>query len=293
MYASKSEEGEEIVRLLLERKDLDLDGKDEDGKTAEDFAADTSNAAVVALIREERARRMGGGWTKGEAEEEETENTVSSASEDDEGSSSLEEDQVTAAEAAADLEKEVKPANAMEDDILKTQLVGNLRERMEREMLIMEQREQEYNSALANLQTEKQREEHYLRQQLKTLEEKFTESKRKMDETFSAAEVKSRNLISQLEHLIDNIDVDKILNQSQTSATSELECPVCLEVRSQAVILMMMMMMIMQEMRPPTRIWQCVSGHPVCDTCIRSPRVKECPTCRQKEGSIIRIIFFT
>ena len=248
MYASKSEEGEEIVRLLLERKDLDLDGKDEDGKTAEDFAADTSNAAVVALIREERARRMGGGWTKGEAEEEETENTVSSASEDDEGSSSLEEDQVTAAEAAADLEKEVKPANAMEDDILKTQLVGNLRERMEREMLIMEQREQEYNSAVIKLQTEKQREEHYLRQQLKTLEEKFTESKRKMDETFSAAEVKSRNLISQLEHLIDNIDVDKILNQSQTSATSELECPVCLEVRSQAVILMMMMMMIMMMM---------------------------------------------
>lgn len=265
MYASKSEEGEEIVRLLLERKDLDLDGKDDDGKTAEDFAADTSNAAVVALIREERARRMGGGWTKGEAEEEETENTVSSASEDDEGSSSLEEDQVTAAEAAADLEKEVKPANAMEDDILKTQLVGNLRERMEREMLIMEQREQEYNSAVIKLQNEKQREENHLRQQLKTLEEKFTESKRKMDETFSAAEVKSRNLISQLEHLIDNIDVDKILNQSQTSATSELECPVCLE-----------------EMRPPTRIWQCVSGHPVCDTCIRSPRVKECPTCRQK-----------
>ena len=30
MYASKSEEGGEIVRLLLERKDLDLDGKDED-----------------------------------------------------------------------------------------------------------------------------------------------------------------------------------------------------------------------------------------------------------------------
>ena len=30
MYASKSEDGEEMVRLLLERKDLDLDGKDED-----------------------------------------------------------------------------------------------------------------------------------------------------------------------------------------------------------------------------------------------------------------------
>ena len=45
-------------------------------------------------------------------------------------------------------------------------------------------------------------------------------------------------------------------------------------------------LLCLQEMRPPTRIWQCVSGHPVCDTCIRSPRVKECPTCRQKEGSI-------
>ena len=192
---------------------------------------------------------MGGGWTKGEAEEEEeTENTVSSASEDDEDSSSLEEDQDTAAEAAADLVNEAKPADAMEDDILKTQLVGNLRERLEREMLIMEEREQEYNSAVTRLQTEKQREEHHLRQQLKTLEEKFTESKRKMDETFSAAEVKSRHLISKLEHLIDNIDVDKILNQTQTSASAELECPVCLEVRSQAAILMMMMMMMIMMM---------------------------------------------
>ena len=118
---------------------------------------------MVALIREERARRMGGGWTKGEAEEEETENTVSSASEDEEDSSSLEEDQDTAAEAATDLVNDAKPADAMEDDILKTQLVGNLRERLEREMLMMEEREQEYNSAVTRLQTEKQREEHHLR----------------------------------------------------------------------------------------------------------------------------------
>ena len=58
MYASKQEPGEEVVRLLLERKDLDLDGKDGDGKTAEDYAAALSSNAVVQLIREERSRRM-------------------------------------------------------------------------------------------------------------------------------------------------------------------------------------------------------------------------------------------
>ncbi len=33
------------------RKDLDLDEKDEDGKTAEDYARDKDNLAVLGLIR--------------------------------------------------------------------------------------------------------------------------------------------------------------------------------------------------------------------------------------------------
>ena len=29
------------------------------------------------------------------------------------------------------------------------------------------------------------------------------------------------------------------------------------------------------------RIWQCMDGHPVCDTCRRRPQVTACPVCRQ------------
>ena len=71
MYASKQQPGETVVKLLLERKDLDLDGKDGDGKTAEDYATALSNTAVVKLIREERSRRMGRVWTHLEEDREE------------------------------------------------------------------------------------------------------------------------------------------------------------------------------------------------------------------------------
>ena len=70
MYASKNVQSSELVELLLERKDLDLDGKDNDGKTAEDFAADNENVEVVRMVREERSRRMGGVWAKTDPNED-------------------------------------------------------------------------------------------------------------------------------------------------------------------------------------------------------------------------------
>ena len=65
IYSSRAEQGAgvSLVKLLLERKDLDLDGKDCDGKTAEEHAVELEHSAVVQLIREERARRMGGSIT--------------------------------------------------------------------------------------------------------------------------------------------------------------------------------------------------------------------------------------
>ena len=46
----------------------------------------------------------------------------------------------------------------------------------------------------------------------------------------------------------------------------ELECPVCL-----------------MEMLPPTKIWQCRSGHLVCQSCKRNPNMgRRCPVCRQE-----------
>merc|ERR1712018_553635 len=69
MYASKEAEGLEIVKLLLERKDLDLDAKDNDGKTAEDFATEHGNHEIVQIIRDERSRRMGRVWSKLDSEQ--------------------------------------------------------------------------------------------------------------------------------------------------------------------------------------------------------------------------------
>ena len=52
---------------------------------------------------------------------------------------------------------------------------------------------------------------------------------------------------------------------------SEFECPICFE-----------------EMRPPTRIWQCVDGHAICEVC-RS-RLDLCPSCtRAIEGRNIAL----
>ena len=52
---------------------------------------------------------------------------------------------------------------------------------------------------------------------------------------------------------------------------SEFECPICFE-----------------EMRPPTRIWQCVDGHAICEACRN--RLDTCPSCsRAIEGRNIAL----
>ena len=76
MYATKESESIDIVRLLLERKDLDLDEKDIDGKTAEDFASEIQNTRAVKMIREERLRRMGKLWTKEISDEDDEESEL-------------------------------------------------------------------------------------------------------------------------------------------------------------------------------------------------------------------------
>ena len=59
--------------------------------------------------------------------------------------------------------------------------------------------------------------------------------------------------------------LDYTLRQSKKLA-EEFECPVCLN-----------------EMKPPTRIYQCVSGHPVCGFCFsNSTTHTSCPICRMR-----------
>ena len=252
MYASKNVQSSELVGLLLERKDLDLDGKDNDGKTAEDFAADNENVEVVRMIREERSRRMGGVWAKTDPNEDDDWDVEEGSSEEEDDNGIMNKDLY-----------KVEDLEISENAILKSQLIKNLQERLKKQIFLQKQCEQKYDLEVSKLKMSKDREEQNIKRQLQKLEEKFDGLKKSLDDEYNESRRNSESLINKIEHAIENIDLNKILNQS--SSCTELECPICLE-----------------EMRPPMRIWQCVSGHAVCDICRRNPRVKECPTCRQQ-----------
>ena len=51
MYACKHETGEDVVSLLLTRRDVDLDTSDNDDKTAEDYARIAGHQHIVKIIR--------------------------------------------------------------------------------------------------------------------------------------------------------------------------------------------------------------------------------------------------
>ena len=235
MYATKDSESIDIVRLLLQRKDLDLDEKDLDGKTAEDFATEIQNTRAVEMIREERRRRMGKVWTKEISEEEEDESEL------EERTSTPELEEVE--ELESDIQSDGKLGINVEErqnDLLKCQLTSNLKERLEKEKFLLQNHEHMHEINLGKLLGEKQKEEEILKQKLKEVEEKYSSSKKKLEADFLSAQVSSQTLISKLEGLIGNMDLDRLLSlNTEPRPCSELECPVCL------VMMMMMIMMTM------------------------------------------------
>ena len=52
-------------------------------------------------------------------------------------------------------------------------------------------------------------------------------------------------------------------DRDRSSFDKEFECSVCLD-----------------EMRPPTKIFQCKNGHVMCEACKNHTEVSTCPTCR-------------
>ena len=134
-------------RMLLQRKDLDLDEKDQDGRTAEDFATDAANHEVVGLIREERAKRMGGVWTKPETV------MLEDDPEDESEEEEVEDVENSKLNVSGCIAKEDEE-DAPEDDFLKSQLISNLNERIQKEKTEMEGREGRYQASLATLREE-------------------------------------------------------------------------------------------------------------------------------------------
>ena len=225
MYATKDAENIDIVRLLLERKDLDLDEKDIDGKTAEDFATEIQNTRAVEMIREERRRRMGKVWTKEVSEEEEDESEL----EERTSTPELEEVEEPGSDTQSDGKIGVNVLEERQNDLLKCQLTENLRERLEKEKFLLQNHEHMHEINLGKLLSEKQKEEEILKQKLKEVEEKYTSSKEKLEADFLSTQSSSQSLIAKLEGLIANMDLERLLSlNTEPRPCSELECPVCL-----------------------------------------------------------------
>ena len=269
MYASKNKEGKEVVKLLLERKDLDLDEKDQDGMTAEDFAGSEGNHEIVQVIREERTKRMGGVWTRPEtvceADCSESDDALEDQDEDDNKKESVE---IHSCEVTLRNKAPNDEVLMDEDLFVKTEVLEKINEKIEKERKDLAEKEWDYMEEIlqieGNFHDEKAKIEKMLEQQIKDLETVFLEKKITLQNKFTKQKEKSESIISKLETVKVNLDMKSLLEPGG-GAISELECPVCLE-----------------EMRPPVRIWQCVSGHAVCEGCRKSPLVKDCPTCRQK-----------
>eukprot|EP00092_Neocalanus_flemingeri_P002700 GFUD01002890.1.p1 GENE.GFUD01002890.1~~GFUD01002890.1.p1 ORF type:complete len:477 (-),score=135.67 GFUD01002890.1:299-1729(-) len=62
---------------------------------------------------------------------------------------------------------------------------------------------------------------------------------------------------------------DSVLNAVSTPATPVNviypECPYCME-----------------ELQPPAKIFQCLSGHLICETCQSKPAIRDCPSCHEQ-----------
>ena len=244
-YSSRAEQeaAVSLVKLLLERKDLDLDGKDCDGKTAEEHAVELQHSAVVQLIREERARRMGGVWsrldTTADDEEEEEQEQEGEEDNDDDDEEEEKEEESEVPEGS----EEPEQYNCDEDDFLQSQLIENLRERLRREVCLKERREGKYYTELSRLKTEKDNSEKVLVEKLREIESNFQTSKKLLEESFSIENKKSQSMIEKLEKAISNIDMNKILNA--TTTCSELECPICLEAWGQPIFLFIFISIIL------------------------------------------------
>jgi len=65
--------GADVAKILLQRKELDLDWRDSEGRGAEELARISGSTIVVNMIRQARAVRMGGVWGREEETEDEEE----------------------------------------------------------------------------------------------------------------------------------------------------------------------------------------------------------------------------
>jgi len=88
------------------------------------------------------------------------------------------------------------------------------------------------------------------------------------DNVQSTSSNSTRSAISELQVQLEMLQ-DSVLSAVSTPARqakpSYPECPYCME-----------------ELEPPAKIYQCLSGHLICESCQSKPAIKDCPSCHQQ-----------
>jgi len=94
----------------------------------------------------------------------------------------------------------------------------------------------------------------------------------KQDEEKRKVEMEAAQRREQVASFIKSVrSSNSMLSKSQMPMRTEREirdefvCPVCFS-----------------DMKPPTQIFQCIQGHPICQQCKSRSEITRCPTCREK-----------
>merc|ERR1711936_73972 len=120
----------------------------------------------------------------------------------------------------------------------------------------------EYNFGKGMTRDRKLMKKQLLKERLEFEEGKKSEKQEEMTKII----IKAKNeFVANQQTILDELKSELSDNPTDYVICQELECPVCLT-----------------EMLPPVKIWQCASGHAVCQSCKRNPNInRKCPTCRQ------------
>jgi len=154
--------------------------------------------------------------------------------------------------------------------------------------LLMQQQEDEMRKIKSEnqkkeeeLKKENREEEETLKLENQKKEQKLTKENRENEEAMQAENERALDLLleenaTQLALMLAKHEVEKKAARKEAELEAERnasasnqpqvpECPVCLD-----------------EMAPPTRIFQCRNGHLICETCKTGLRPCICPKCRQE-----------
>jgi len=119
----------------------------------------------------------------------------------------------------------------------------------------------EIRAKMAEIQQKKNEDQQKLGQKLEAVQANAEKEKDLLQKDHDNQMYALNKLTELLKKMLTN-EACEDPHSDQALWKTEFECPICFE-----------------EMRPPTRIWQCVDGHAICEGCRGKLESKGCPSC--------------